>query len=455
MNTLNLNRNRNILQNYKYKNRLYKGDKMACLADSPVRFGSSELTSTREAVREKNGYYNPTAYAPNKISLCAAVKKEEYKTGKSPSNVSFGGLLSNKTFRTLLEKSADNGALCSAAAMLLACCALRPATIMASQNVEMENRKISSAKSIASGLIGFALMFLVSKPIEHAVKKINKQPEKYLKAETIKKLIGDPKNINKAPAYNIATRFFKMSADMIVAAPKGSLTILLIPPLLNIIFKKPKQNKKEELFPPSELLINHTPHATDVEDFANQKNYVFFKGSNNQDKQPNISFKGNPALKIYDRGIEKLAKFFGKILDNTKVQNWAEKAKDTAIENHVMAASGTIVSSFYVINTVKSKKIQEERKGPLIYNSVISWALATSGGYTIDKILNKHIKKFTEKYKEVNKNTKNLDKQLRGISIMKSALVFGMMYRWITPWISTILAEKVWNKKLQKTNTKV
>ena len=29
-----------------------------------------------------------------------------------------------------------------------------------------------------------------------------------------------------------------------------------------------------------------------------------------------------------------------------------------------------------------------------------------------------------------------------------------MMYRWVTPWISTILAEKVWNKKHEKQNIK-
>jgi len=441
MNTL-LTRKENIPLTYKYKQSLY---------------------DTSKAVRQKNGFGSTDTTAPgiNKTTYCAAVKKDEYNAGKSPSKVSFGGLSSSKVFKTILEKSADNGALCSAAAMLLACGVLRPASIMASQNVELENRKIAATKSIASGIIGFALMFLVSKPIAHAVKKINKNPEKYLNEDTRKNLIGSltptAKQLENAKAYNIATRFFKMSADMIVAAPKGSLTILLIPPLLNLIFKKQKAAKNEtwQNFPQSNLPMSNTPHATDVEDFANQKNYVFFKGNtaNNttQLKTGNISFKGNPVAKLYDNGLEKLAKFFGKILDNKKVQNYAEKLQNTAIENHVMAASGTIVSSFYVINTLKSKKIEEERKGPLIYNSIISWALATSGGYTVDKLLNKYLKKFEANYKKVNAGDKNLEKQLRGIKIVKSALIFGMMYRWVTPWISTILAEKVWNKKLNKT----
>lgn len=390
------------------------------------------LYDPAKAVRKKNGFDSTgtAATKTNQTMLCADVRKNEYDYGKSPSKVSFGGLSSNKLFKTLLEKSADNGALCSASAMLLACGVLRPATIMASPNVELENRKIASAKSIASGLIGFGLMFLVSKPIEHAVKKINKEPKKYLGEEAFQKLIGDSP-VEKAKAYNLATRFFKMSADMIVAAPKGTLTILLIPPLLNVLFKNKQKNQKSQQFP-------------------NQKNYAFFKGSNSQQKSAAISFKGNP----YDSAIEKLAKVFGKIMQSEKVQNLAEKLKNTPIENHVMAASGTIVSSFYVINTVNSKKIPEERKSPLIYNSIISWALSTAGGYTIDKLLNKSINKFQDHYKQVNKDDKNLDKQLRGIKIVKSALIFGMMYRWITPWISTMLAEKVWNKKLQKNDTK-
>lgn len=436
MNTL-LTLKENIPLTYKYKQSLY---------------------DTSKAVRQKNGFGSTIMNAPatSKIKYCAAATKNEYNAGKSPSNVSFGGLSSSKVFKKLLEKSADNGALCSAAAMLLACGVLRPASIMASQNVDIENRKVAATKSIASGIIGFILMFLVSKPIEHAVKKINKAPASYLKEKTIETLKEGANDINKSGAYNLATRFFKMSADMIVAAPKGSLTIIMIPPLLNIIFKNGKKQTQNNLFPKEITQFMPTPHATDAQDFADERNYVFFKGAkkSNTSASNNISFKGNPIVKGYGNVIEWLAKGFGKILDNEKVQKFASKYKNSSIENHEMAAAGTIVSTFYVINTLKSKKIEEERKGPLIYNSIISWAIATSGAYTVDKLLNKYLKNFEKNYKKVNAAEKNLDKQLRGIKIMKSALIFGMMYRWVTPWISTILAENIWNKKLAKKSNK-
>ena len=459
MNTLNLSINKNILNNYKYQRNErsgYSGSKTVQKPMTQMGFGSSVHTEARKTsatlcyLGENNAQQ---ALPANKIKYCAAAIKNEYKTGKSPSNVSFGGLSSSKIFKTILEKAEENGALCSAAAMLLACCVLRPVSIMTSQNVEQENRMIAATKSIASGIIGFVLMFLVSKPIEHAIKKINEAPEKYLDKNAMKKLLdGNAQNVGKSRVYNVATRFFKSAADMITAAPKGSLTIILIPPLLNVLFKKERQKKAEKNLPPTNILMQHTPSVTDVEDYAEQKHYVFFKGDKNNKNA--VSFKGNPALKLYDRFTEKLAQKFGKFLSNEKVQDFAESIKNTSVESHVMAISGTIVSTFYVINTLISKKIEESRKEPLIYNSIISWALANAGAYTIDGMLNKKIKSFEKHYKEVNKNDANLDKQLRGIKIVKSALIFGMMYRWVTPWISTILAEKVWNKKLQKKGIK-
>ena len=456
MNTLNLNQNKNILYSYKYNKAKVSGyDGSKTVQNQKVHFGSSDLdtrgTDKIMSLRLKHSELAQTQ-GMNKIKYCA-VRKNEYNTEKNPSNVSFGGFLNNRLIKTALEKSADNGALCSAAAMLLACCVLRPVSIMTSQNVEKENRMIAATKSIASGIIGFVLMFLVSKPIEHAVKKINANPEKYLDKNAMKKLLdGNAKNVETSRVYNVATRFFKSGADLLTAAPKGSLTIILIPPLLNLIFKKERKKKIQHNLPSTNLLMQKTPHVDDVEDFAQQRHYVFFKGGKKQGNQ--VSFKGNPAVKLYDNLTEKLARMFGKFLNSKRVQDTAEKLKKTSIESHVMALSGTIVSTFYVINTLVSKKIEEARKEPLIYNSVISWALANIGAYSIDGVLNKHIKSFENKYKEANKGDMNLPKQLRGIKIVKSALIFGMMYRWVTPWVSTILAEKVWNKKLQKRATK-
>ena len=85
-------------------------------------------------------------------------------------------------------------------------------------------------------------------------------------------------------------------------------------------------------------------------------------------------------------------------------------------------------------------------------NEAISCAIATAGGYTIDNALNKPIKKFTDKFKAINANNPKLHKYEAGIKIAKSALIFGMLYRFVIPVVSMFLAEKVVEKPGKKIN---
>ncbi|MCR4881911.1 MAG: hypothetical protein K6A44_08185 [bacterium] len=156
----------------------------------------------------------------------------------------------------------------------------------------------------------------------------------------------------------------------------------------------------------------------------------------------------------YDRFTDGLAKGMGKIIDTKTVQNFADKFHDTNIATHIFSATGILLSSFFILSTAKSKKIEEERKKPLMMNTAISCAIATVGGYTIDNVLNKPIKKFIENFKTVNANSPKLHKYEAGIKIAKSALIFGMLYRFVVPVISMFLAEKVVEKPNKKLNKK-
>ncbi len=155
----------------------------------------------------------------------------------------------------------------------------------------------------------------------------------------------------------------------------------------------------------------------------------------------------------YDRMTDGLAKGFGKIIDTKPVQNFAKKFHDTNIATHIFSATGILLSSFFIFSTAKSKKIEEERKKPLMINTAISCAIATIGGYTIDKTLDKPLQKFTDKFENIHKNSPKLHKYKEGLKIAKSALIFGMLYRFVVPVISMFLAEKVVekpNKNLDK-----
>lgn len=148
----------------------------------------------------------------------------------------------------------------------------------------------------------------------------------------------------------------------------------------------------------------------------------------------------------YDRFTDSLARGMGKIIDNPQVQNFTEKFHNTNIATHMFAATGVLLSSFFILSTAKSKKIEEERKKPLMMNTAISCAIATVGGYTIDKLLDKPIQKYVDKFKNANINDPKLHKYMSGIKIAKSALIFGMLYRFVIPVVSMFLAEKVVEK---------
>ena len=56
-------------------------------------------------------------------------------------------------------------------------------------NVKKENKQYATTNSIASGLIKFGMVEAIALPIENAVKKIDKNPEKYLSEKELNYII--------------------------------------------------------------------------------------------------------------------------------------------------------------------------------------------------------------------------------------------------------------------------
>jgi len=170
----------------------------------------------------------------------------------------------------------------------------------------------------------------------------------------------------------------------------------------------------------------------------------------------NLTFRANTNSllnKTCEGATDVLAKGIGKIIDTNTVQKYANKFKNSEnFATHISSATGILLSAFFILSTAKSKIIEEERKKPLMLNTAISCAIATTGGYTIDKMLKKPLDKFVEGFKAANKDNPKLYKYIDGIKIAKSALIFGMLYRFIVPVISMFLAEKVIENKEKKLN---
>ena len=91
----------------------------------------------------------------------------------------------NQLLKKGLKFAADNGSLFAAGTSLALSTFVRPFSIMLTPNTDKENKKFACAKSIASSAAGYVLMLGASIPIARNAKKIDKNPEKYLKQKNL------------------------------------------------------------------------------------------------------------------------------------------------------------------------------------------------------------------------------------------------------------------------------
>jgi hypothetical protein len=297
--------------------------------------------------------------------------------------------------------------------------AVRPLAIMTTPDTEKENKQYAASNSICSGLIKFALVEAIALPIENAVKKIDKNPENFLKNFTIKNLGKDADKFANSRSYKMLTQILKLSAGFLTAVPKSMLTIALIPVIMDNLFKN---NKKED------SLISENQQT---------------------------SYTQKPNSKIFFKGglTDNFAKGIGKFIDIEKVQDFAIKyqQKDMDIAKHITAATDVLLTATAVFQTNKSKGIKENRKQALNYNNIISTAITIIGGYFIDGLIKKPTGKFIDKFKKLNADKPNLAKCVEGINILRPALIFAAIYYGVLPIFSTYLSEKI-DKFVAKTN---
>ncbi len=336
---------------------------------------------------------------------------------------SFKGIYNNKLLLKSLKFAADNGTLFSARVTLGLSLLARPAAIALTPKTDRENKKYACSKSFASSITSYLIMFAASKPIADAVEKIDKLPSKFLKKSTIKNLKGTSSQLQTSKSYSFVTQLFKLGSGLVIAIPKSILTCALIPPLMLGLNKILSPKKK-------------TPEAvTSVEKPI----------STAKTKANVISFKG-----IYNSATEMIAKGIGKIIDKKPLQEASKKLQDTNFAQHIMSLTDVLLTLTFVQQTAKSKKIKENRKKPLIYNSLISTGLCLTGGYAANYALSKPTEKFIKKFKAINKDLPNLEKYVEGIKIAKPVLILGGIYYIFIPLIATFISDKTGATKDKK-----
>ena len=315
---------------------------------------------------------------------------------QNKNNLSHKGFYDNRALKRVLTFAAENGTL-FAATTTLALSGIRPLAILATPNTNKKNKQVACAKSITSTLTGYIIALACSYPTARAIRKIDKNPEKYLSSETINILKDKEKLLKDSKAYSMATQIFKLGLGFLIAAPKSILTALGTPYVFNMF------NQKENI----EKL---NPNPNEIPTF---------------------------------KGKDKLPKNIGKIINNKNFLNFVSKNKDSNFPLHMVAATDTLSTVTFVNQTMISKKLENKDKKPLIYNSIISTALSIFSTYTISSLTNNQTEKFINKVKKANKGDPNLRKYEDGIRVSKPIIIAGLTYYILIPIISTFLADRI------------
>ncbi len=149
-------------------------------------------------------------------------------------------IYTNKHAQSFFKLADKSAAVFSALFALGLTCVLRPAAIMSLPGKKNKDDKIyASGHSIASGVIGYLISLAIFKPISKSVEKIVNDPEKFLSKKSY--LLEDKK------AMEAAKNCLNLLPEAILAAPRATVTIALIPPILKYVFgyEKKKTNTND------------------------------------------------------------------------------------------------------------------------------------------------------------------------------------------------------------------
>jgi len=171
-----------------------------------------------------------------------------------------GKLFTNKTVKKLLEKAEKNQLIFSAMYSLLLAGFLRPATIVSLPGKKnKEDKKYAAAHSISSGVMGYLEALVVATPIALAIKKIAKDPKKYLNKDTIdfienkkpstesvgkvgRRIAKEAVEMGETKRFGIARKYLNMGPGTLTSIPQAIITIALIPFVLKYVFGLDKKS---------------------------------------------------------------------------------------------------------------------------------------------------------------------------------------------------------------------
>jgi len=221
-------------------------------------------------------------------------------------------------------------------------------------------------------------------------------------------------------------------------------------------------------------------------------NYRYQRNSNpsfNGAMPPKSAFL-NPFKKGFDKLTDGIAKYYYGPLMSSKVANWLFHRNDIGrIVDHMQAIGSYVISGMYMLQTIRNKDMDEDRRRTLAINQGLTLVASTAIAYLVSERLvgpwNKHVsmkyaankrgitveqlEKELEKHREKIKKiyiekhpddiglkkfkkpnlihyveeglkNENLAGKLKGLDVLKSLIIFGSVYRFFGPVAVTPVA---------------
>lgn len=227
------------------------------------------------------------AYRPQEQE--SGVRRDEMRTGatatrqnnsdiimnKPADKINFCGFFNSEKFlksdglKKVLDFADNNQLVFGAAYALLLTCILRPLSLMAFPSKKnKDDMKFASAHSIASGLIGFGISTVIFTPISDGIKKFKDNIKEF---DIIK---NNPSHyLTEDKHLKVARTYLDRIPDIVLAVPKGILTIALIPPILKYVFgiEKKKGSQAPSAPPLDYSLLNFKSNNLKSGQFASFK----------------------------------------------------------------------------------------------------------------------------------------------------------------------------------------
>lgn len=181
-------------------------------------------------------------------------------------------------------------------------------------------------------------------------------------------------------------------------------------------------------------------------------NYNINDKNPNNKTAPSQSFKGGVPQPV----VNGLSGFYEKVASTNGFQKFIKgfSHSDKSF-THIMVAESVLLSGFYMINTLRNKKIKKEQKPQMLINDTLTLGVSSAGAYLLDDKVNKVVSNISENFIKKHpdfygNDIAKVDAFKSGMGKLKTIVVFGLIYRYLGPVIITPIANKLSSKLFNK-----